>query len=331
MNKTRHRLKTVFSRLNSCKKCCLVALLSLTCGACSNSKLVLRPLYNSLDDRIEKRFLEYASFDTEQTGQIQELADHFHLWHRKTQLRYYSWLLSDFTVRLKDTKSVDETDVERWSEIIRSYGATVGTCNPIYASADIISNLSDRQIIQIRDNRQATLESRRASRDADDSEREVDELLAESVSGRIKQIRRYLRLVNFTLNQEQLDDLRKTMSSTIRPNTPFRQIRDDLDAEFYVLLGKRKEPDFKTTLISYFDKRRQTFSDRRIDARVHNRKLWEAYTLRTIRSFDNDQRDVATNYLNGLAATINALAADKPSYTKRSASDYECVGRNIDL
>ena len=329
MNTTRHRLQTVFSRLNSCKKWCSVVLLSLTCMACSNSKLVLRPLYNSLDNRIEERLLDYASFNEEQTEQIQELADHFHLWHRKTQLGYYSQLLGNFTARLKDTKSVSETDVERWSEIIRSYASNVGACNPFYASASIISNLSDQQINQIRDNRQAARESRRARRDAD--EREIDQILAESASDRVKQIRRYLRLVNFTLNQEQLDDLRKTMSSTFRPNTPFRQIRDDLDAEFYTLLDKRKESDFNAMLISYMDKRRQTFSDRRIDVRVHNRKLWEAYALRTIHSLDNAQREVASNYLNGLASTINALAADTPSYTKRTAADYKCVGRNMNL
>jgi len=290
---------------------------------------VLRPLYNSLDDRIEKRFLDYASFDEEQIGQIQEIADHFHLWHRQTQLEYYSRLLTDFTARLNDTASVNKADVSRWSEIIRSYASSVGTCNPIYASSDILSNLSDQQLIQIRDNRQSRRESRRASRDED--EREIDQILAESVSGRLKQIKRYLLLVNFSLNEEQVNDLRETMSLMIRPNTSFRQIRDNLDAEFYALLDTRKESNFKAKLIAYMDKRRQTFSDWRVDARVHNRNLWEAYALRTIHSLDSAQRDVASSYLSGLAATINDLAADTPSYTKRTAADYECAGRNMNL
>lgn len=332
MNNNHCQLETLFrrfSRLIFAKKWCSVVLLSLTCIACSNSKLVLRPLYNSFDDRIEKRFLRYASFDTEQAEQIGDLADHFHLWHRQTQLGFYSRLLGNITVGLKDSKSVNETDVDRWSDAIRSYASNVGACNPFYASADIISNLSDQQIDQIRNKRQSARESRRAERDADT--REFDEILAESVSDRIKQIRRYLRLVNFKLNQDQLDDLRNTMSSMVRPNTPFRQVRDDLDAEFYALLDKRKESDFNALLIAYMDKRRQTFSDRRDGARVHNRELWEAYALRTMRSLSHDQREVAINYLNGLATTINELAADSPSYTKRTAADYECFGRKMNL
>jgi len=319
----------IFSRLNSFKKWCSFVVLILTCAACSNSKLVLRPLYNSLDNRIENRFLEYANFDKEQTGQIQELADHFHLWHRHTQLVNYSQLLGDFTVRLKDAKNISNADVERWSELLRAYAAKVGTCNPVYKSADIISTLSDQQINQIRDNRQAARESRRARRDADD--REIDEILAESVSGRVKQVRRYLRLVNFTLNQEQVDDLRQTMSSTIRPGTSFRPIREELDAEFYALLDKRKEPELDAMLKSYLDKRRLRFSDWRKETRVHNRKLWEAYALRTIRSLDHAQREVASIYFSGLSSTINALAADNPSYKKRTAADYECAGRTINL
>lgn len=309
------------------KKWLLVLVLSLSCVACSNSKLVLRPLYNSLDNRFEKRFLEYADFDDAQTQQIKELADHFHVWHRQTQLENYSQLLVEFTGRLKDTKSVNATDISQWSDRIRTLASDIGTCNPVYQSADILSGLTDQQISQIRDNRQALRESRRQRRDAD--ARDLDQILAESVSERIKQITRYLRVVNFSLNKAQLDDLRQTMNSTIRPTTSFRKQRDNLEAEFYTLLEKRGDENFKTLLTAYLDKRRQAFFDRRMETREQNSEIWEAYALRTVHSLDSTQREVAKNYLNGLASTINTLAADSPSYNKRTAAEYACLGRRM--
>ncbi len=310
-------------------KWCTALFLILACAACTNSRLFLRPMYNSLDDRLEKRFLQYANFNDEQTQNIKELADHFHLWHRQTQLEHYSLLLGEFTTNLKDTKSVDKADIERWNKVLRSYASSIRTCNPFYSAADVVASLSDQQIEQIRTVRQARIDSRRARRDADD--RDFEEILDESIDERVKGVRRFLRFINFTLNKNQLDDLRNTMGQTVRPNTSFREVRNALDAEFYTLLDERKNPNFNQLLITYLDKRQQTFSDWRKEARDHNTQIWEAYALRTIHSLDETQREVATNYLSGLASTINTLAADTPSYNKRSASDYACPGSEIGL
>lgn len=320
----------VFSR-----KWLTIILLSLTCIACSNSRLILRPLYNSVDNRMEKRFLEFASFDEQQTQNIQDLVDHFHVWHRQTQLEYYNRLLSILADRLNDTASVNEEDIASWGQSIRSFVSTMGACSPMYSASDILSSLSDQQIQEIRTNRQTARESRRARRDKVERELEElfdeDEIREQSIDERIKRTTRNLRFINFSLNKAQIDDLRETMALTIRPETGFRQIRDELDAEFYTLLDKRSDPNFSTMLTAYLDKRQQRVFEWREEAWVHNRDVWEAYALRTIHSLDSTQRDVARNYLTGLASTVRALAADAPSYTQRTASEYQCAGQQISL
>lgn len=317
------------------KKWLSITLLSLTCLACTNSKLVLRPLYNSIDNRMEKRFLEYTSFDEQQTENIQDLADHFHVWHRQTQLEYYNRLLSIFADRLNDTKSVNEEDVASWGQSLRSFVTNIGACNPMYSASDILASLSDQQIQEIRTTRQTARESRRARRDKVERDLEdlfdEDEIREQSIDERIKRVTRYLRFINFSLNKAQLDDLRETMGSTIRPETSFRQIRDNLDAEFYTLLDKRSDPDFRAQLTSYLDRRQQIFFDWREESFTHNTKVWEAYALRTIRSLNSGQRDVAKSYLTGLASTVRALASDPPSYTKRTALEYPCAGQQLSL
>lgn len=312
-------------RLKSTKNISLILLLCVASVACTNSKLVLRPLYNSLDNRLEKRFLAYADFDQSQTQQIKELVDHFHLWHRQTQLESYSWFLKEIVEQLKNPKNVDLADAERWSDTLTTFRNNVSICNPIYSSAEIIASLSDEQITQFFDNRAASRESDDESEDDVDA----DEIFADSTNARVKQIRRYLDLIGLKLNASQLADLRNTMNSTIRPAIPFREMVKDLDNQLVILLDKRKTSNFSEMLVSYFDSRRESITNWRQQVSSHNRNVWQEYTVRTIHSLDSEQRQVALNYLGGLAATIKALAGDKPSFQKYTASEYQCEGKII--
>lgn len=301
-------------------------MLCTVCVACTNSKLVLRPLYNSIDNRLEERFLDYADFDPGQIQRIQDLSDHFHVWHRQTQLSIYSELLDDIVERLKEPKRVELADVQRWSSAIRSFTADAGRCNPVYASADVIASLSDDQIVQIREKRAA-----RFLDDDEDSDAEEDseQFLADSMKDRVKRVKRYLGLIGINLTTAQVADLSETMRSTIRPETSFREMIEALDVEFYALLERREEAGFEAMFVTYLDRRRQSLADRRKDTRPYNRRVWEDYALRTIHSLNAEQRPVATQYLKGLASTISALAKDEPSFQKLSAAQYQCRGKRV--
>ena len=298
-----------------------VVVLCLFSVACTNSKLVLRPLYNSLDDRFEDPIFEHADFDESQTREIEELMDHFHVWHRKTQMDGYARLLEDIVRQLRASDDVSADDVERWGEAFSGYRATLASCNPFYASANIIASLSDKQVIDIREHREKEREARRARRAEDDDEEDKAE--------HVKQTKRYLGLIGLDLNQQQLDDFSDTMDATLQPETPMGPLREKLDTEMYALLEKRADPNWEQMLIKYIDDRRQAFADRRKATREHNRELWTAYALRTLQNLESEQKKVAADYLDGLAATTKALAADDPSYQKRGASEYACLGAQI--
>jgi len=303
--------------------------------ACTNSKLVLRPLYNSIDNRMEDRFLEYTSFNSDQTDEIRDLIDHWHVWHRRTQLDGYALLLEDVVAHINSGNEVSESDIDLWGETIRDYTSTLGSCNPFYNSAKNIASLSDEQIIDIRERRRIRSEERRAEREArqadldEETAEDMDGELADSADGRVKQIRRYLGFIGFRFKRDQIADLTKTMNSTIRPETSFRAMRDELDKEFFALLDQRANPDWEAVLVEYLDRRRQTMASRWDTARVHNRGVWEAYALRTANSLDNEQKQAASSYLTGLANTLKALAKDAPSFQKRGASEYRCLGQKI--
>lgn len=131
------------------------------------------------------------------------------------------------------------------------------------------------------------------------------------------------------MNAAQLADLRSTMNDRVKPEKPFGELRDELDADFYQLLEKREHANFDDLLVTYIDRRRQTLNDWGSKARSHNRLLWESYATRTINNLQPEQKIIAANYLKGLASTIKALSVDKPSYQKHKASEYTCLGRVV--
>jgi len=314
-------------RLRCIKQVGAVFLLCLLVVSCTNSRLVLRPLYNGVDNRIEEPLLEHADFDRSQRQAISDLIDHFHVWHRKTQLDNYALLMDEIIVHQKEGNSVTKNDIDRWSKTLFDYRENIGSCLPFYAAAPILVGLTDQQIIDIKQHREEAKERRRVAREAgldDDDDDDFD--VADTIPGRVKQIKRYLGFIGLHLNQSQLDDLAKTMGSTIRSETPFREVRDKLDVELYALLDQRLEPGWNAKLVEYINRRRQTLSNRRIKARNHNIGIWEAYALRTLQSFSVSQKEAVAKYLGGLSATVKGLAADTPSFQKRGPEEYSCLG-----
>jgi len=290
-------------------------------------------MYNRLDNRVEDRFLAYADFDANQISDIKDVIDHFHVWHRQSQLDGYAVLLEDVVRKLRSDEALEASDIELWGGTMREYTSTLGSCNPFYTAAENIASLSDEQINEIRTRREEQRRQRRAKREEREDEEEMEiasnRRVPESTNGRVRQLNRYLRLAGFRANKEQLADLSKTMESTVRPKTSFRELRDKLDDEFYSLVDQRNDPNWEAVLVDYLDRRRTAMADRVLEARLHNRGVWEDYALRAMQSFDDDQKQAAINYLSGLASTLKALAKDTPSFQKSKAGEYRCLGKKI--
>ncbi len=306
----------------------IILLMSMIVAACTNSKLVLRPIYNSLDNRMEDRFLEYADFEKEQSNDIKTLIDHFHVWHRQTQLPAYALFLDEVAQKLDNPKTITAQDVTRWSETIQESRAKIGSCSPFYSSANILSGLSDQQLETIQKHRADQLSKRRADDGEQDNDPD-DDIIADSASGRVKQVNRYLRFIGVRLNKSQRADLSATMQSTAGRTEGVRALIDQLDKELFALLQQRNEANWEAKLVDYVDKRREKMTTIFTPRRERNRLLWEAYALRTFHSLDAEQSTRTKSYLAGLARTVRALAADKPSNTELDANQYQCIGQSF--
>ena len=63
--------------------------LILLIQSCTNSKLIISPLYNRLDDRMRSKFNEIGDFNDEQTEAFAQRVGTFHVWHRQSEYRMY--------------------------------------------------------------------------------------------------------------------------------------------------------------------------------------------------------------------------------------------------
>ena len=303
-------------------------ILSLVCCtlviSCTNSKLVLRPLYNSLDDRMGEDLLEYTALTPENRQEIRDLIDHFHVWHRKTQLPTYMPLIWEVVGRLRNPEDVDSELVAKWSRQLRGFTETIGKCNPFYLASDMIAGFSDEQVAEVkleritsRNDWRERRQKRRAARTTTREER-VDES--------VRKVRRYVGLAGLKLTDAQADDIRTTMLGRKRLERRFGILIDELDDEFFALVDKRKEPGWEQALTDHIDGRRQRFADWSIERFNYNRQLWEDYAVRLINGFSERQRLFVADWLGGLARTIGVLAADEPGYKGATAESYPCKG-----
>ena len=311
--------------------------------ACTNSRLVLRPLYNSLDDRIQKSLLGYTDFSSLQNAEVEDLIDHFHVWHRQTQMPHYAALASTVADRLSLDEPITRESVEFWSQSLRIHSDTIGRCNPMYVSDQILAGLDDLQVAEMSEKRQEILAERRSDDTVDfeggSAGEDLDEVAEPGKDREIERkkrqaknatrIRRYIELAGLEVTDKQFQDYKATQAKQIHPKTRFREILYEWDARFFELLKQRQESNWPDLLRDYVDARRTAFSARRVDVRAHNTKLWEDYAVRTFNDLSPEQRTFVSNWLAKLSTTLSSLAADAPSYTGAKAEDYECRGVKI--
>ncbi|MEM7376548.1 MAG: DUF6279 family lipoprotein [Pseudomonadota bacterium] len=268
----------------------------LAVAGCTNSKLLLRPLYNSLDNRIDNRVREVVTLSSEQTAAMRTASDDFHLWHRTYELPQYAALLADISAQIGKSSATRAT-VDGWFASATDARERAFVCSPVRASAQLMQSFSDAQVQEIRK------QLLNPDPDADDWDDDDD-------SEPHRRIRRYLSLIGFKMQPDQVERLRLMFEQVraVRPAAPdFRTVARDWNARFVSLLETRTEPDFENRLQSYLSGRHQAFAGLRRD-RVQ--AMWREYAVSEIQQLTPSQREFAANWLGKLGRTLQAFSRD---------------------
>ncbi|MEM6985350.1 MAG: DUF6279 family lipoprotein [Pseudomonadota bacterium] len=278
--------------------------LVLTLVGCTNSKLLLSPLYNSLDNRIEKRVRAVVTLTREQNASVKTISDDFHLWHRWYELPRYAKLLADISKHLADNSATQET-VDGWFESATEARNRLFLCSPTAESAEVMASLTDTQVDQINEELQSLDDDDDAF---DDDDRGTEPHL---------RVRRYLSLMGFRMQPDQLDRLKAMFEATraVRSEGPdWRTVRDEWNQRFVSLLEARNAPDFERQLHTYLEQRNDAFGSLR---RERVRAMWREYTYKEIQLLSDSQRRHASRWLGKLSRTLSSMSRD---YRQRNES-----------
>ena len=287
-------------------------------GACTNSKLLLTPLYNQLDNQLDRTLLSLVDLDKQQKQELTQLTDTFHAWHRQSELPRYSTFLASLANKLNDKPNTASIELpEQLILTVRELREAVFTCHPINYAADLLKSLSNTQIDQFQ---AAYLERQQERRD---DIRQLNE--AQRIKKATKNAKKWIARANLTLNAEQSAVLREAISKQMRPDTAFVEDLDKWSEHFFKLLRQHNPIDnFEEQYALAIQQRWQLFESANPEVVQKNRSLWLNYTKELVASLTPKQRSRFSKWLRKMASTLADISEQTPQY-KPTDSNKGCL------
>ena len=138
------------TRLSRTSRIFAIIALILLVQACTNSPLIISPLYNRLDNRMLDGFNELADFDDEQTAAFKARLGTYHVWHRQSELPAYAALFKSIAQSISSTDT-SQQDIQQWLDTAEQHTKLIRECHPINFSYELMQSLTDDQLESIED------------------------------------------------------------------------------------------------------------------------------------------------------------------------------------
>lgn len=290
----------------------LIALIS----ACTNSKLIISPLYNKLDDRIRKQFHELADFNSEQTAAFEASLGTYHVWHRQGELPQYATLLRDIAVAVEG-QSTSQTNVEAWMQRVEAHSRAARECHPINFSFDLIRTLSDDQLDAI--------EQRFLERRAENRQRYESRTAEQRVQRRLDNMDKWAGRLNLDLSDEQRSILRSAFTRQISLRAEYYQLSAQWNRELFELARNQSTPDYNDVMRRHFEKLWSLLETNHAQQWQQNRELWQGVIFELEQSLTRSQRLQFSRWISRLATTLDSVSRVTPSFKVGSDPMVGCL------
>jgi len=129
-------------------KTCFVVIMTLIIGACSTNSLLIRYFYGQMDNRMQERILDYASFSPAQKSEIRQSVDTFFLWHRTNELPKYAAYLDQLGAEIEDNQ-FNQSSILEHLRAVRRMSQDSFARSPLARAAPFLKSLSDAQVLEI--------------------------------------------------------------------------------------------------------------------------------------------------------------------------------------
>ena len=287
----RFRLKAFFS---------LIALLTVV--ACGNSKLLLGPLYNRFDDQMRKEFNKLGDFTDEQSRDIEQRLQTYHLWHRRQQLPRYAALLDEIVSIVRVEGTATDADIRRWFASVEGFSINARSCHPVNYSYDFMKSLTDKQLDFI--------EARFANEQKKNQKRYNSRTREERLQRRYTFITKWTGRAGFKWNDEQKELLRTTLGKQISLRKQYWVYSAQWNKDFFNLTRKQKLLDYDKRMANQLNKLWNLLEDNETEKWSDNRQLWIGFFGEFEKTLTPRQRSWADGWVSKLARTGRDLSDD---------------------
>ena len=294
-----------------------LALAALALGACTNSKLIVGPLYNRLDDRVRAQFEELGDFDERQTALFDAAVGTAHVWHRRSELPAYARLLGEIAASVAEPGRTTVDDVTRWARTIEAHAIAARECHPVNFSTGIMRTLTDAQVDGI--------ERHLAEERAEYRERHASRTPEERVARRLRNLRKWAGRIGLDFTAEQNALLRGTLAGQTSLRREYRALSDRWNEELFRLARDRTAPDFDARMRAHLADFWTLLEREHPEPWRRNRELWRDAAYRFVASMTPEQREVTSAWLAKMGETLAAVARDEPSFDVGDDPSVGCL------
>ncbi len=293
-----------------------LALLALL-ASCTNSKLLVGPLYNQLDDKIRSEFKKLGNFNDEQTVAFEQAVGTFHVWHRQSELPQYAALLQEIASSITVPERTTETDVERWIQTAEGFTRSARECYPVNFMTGTIRTLTDEQI--------TTIQKRFTNERRKNREKRATRTPEERVAFRLKNLEKWAGRINLKLTKTQRDAIRASLSRQISLRKQYYALSDAWNSRFFTMARNQGAADYEAGMQMHLSKLWSLLETANPEQWRANRQLWQETLQSFVQSMNSEQRRNVSQWVGKMGRTLQAVSRDTPSFTPGNDASVGCL------
>ena len=284
---------------------------------CTNSKLVIGPLYNRLDDQMRKEFEKLGDFDEEQTALFEAAVGTGHVWHRQHELPAYARLIDEIAGSVAVPGATTREDVTRWGETVERHAVAARECHPVNFSFELMRSLEDGEIDFI--------ERRFARERKKNRERYFSRTAEERVDYRLKNVRKWAGRIGIDFTAEQNAMLRSAFTRQRSLRREYYLLSDRWNAALFRIAREQDAPDYDARMTAHLAELWTLLEKGHPEEWEANRRLWRDVGWRFVASMTPEQRDELSTWLAKMADTLVAVSRDEPSFEPGTDPSVGCL------
>lgn len=294
----------------------LPLILIVAIQGCTNSKLIIGPLYNRVDDLMRDEFEKLGDFNDAQTASFEASLGTYHVWHRQNELPQYADLMRSIASSIANADTT-QADIQSWMDTAERHSQAARTCHPVNYSHDLVQSFTDEQLNFI--------EARFKKQQAKNLVRYNSRTPEERIERRLRNTIKWAGRIGLDFTSTQ----RAMLLSTFKRQSSLRKQYYALSAkwnqQYFALARNQENPNYAQDLQAHLETLWSLLESNHPDTWQANRDLWKATGLRFVTSLTNEQRVIVRQWVNKMASTLDGVAKDKPSFKVVNDSSIGCL------